>query len=102
MRKKTEKLTGIVLDEVYYVSVGEKAVGKASVRITRFPSNKSMFVTYKNKQANPKRLQPEFGFTPYRNPVEERRNKKRNYNRVSRNKNRMRALRRRRNEEVSR
>ena len=76
LRNKSSKPTGINLDEVFYVYVGQHPVGKMSIRVTRFSeTNNRMVLIYQHKNSVPRReVKPKF--TPIRTEREKRRHEK--------------------------
>lgn len=76
LRNKSKKPSGINLDEVFYVYVGQHPVGKISIRVTRFSEkNNRMVLIYQHKNSVPRRkVKPKF--TPIRTAREQRRHEK--------------------------
>lgn len=76
LRNKSSKPSGVNLDEVFYVYVGQHPVGKISIRITRFSiSNNRMLLIYQHKNSVPKR-KVKTKFNPLRTETEARRHEK--------------------------
>lgn len=73
LRKKSSNVSGINLDEVYYVMVGKQPVGKISIRIKRLTkTNAHMVLAYQHKREVPRR-DVKSKFVPIRTATEQRR-----------------------------
>lgn len=83
LRNKSTKPSGINLDEVFYIYVGQHPVGKLSIRVTRFSEkNNRMLLIYQHKNSVPKR-HVQSKFKPIRTATEQRRHEKKRQRRSS-------------------
>lgn len=73
LRKKSSNVSGVNLDEVYYVMVGQQPVGKIAIRIKRLTkTNAHMVLAYQHKREVPRR-DVKSKFVPIRTEREQRR-----------------------------
>lgn len=76
LRSKSSKPSGINLDEVFYIYVGQHPVGKLSIRVTRFSKkNNRLLLIYQHKNSVPRRA-VKSSYTKIRTATEKRRHHK--------------------------